>query len=94
MESYLTTEYVIAYICFVILFVLYLMADSKVRKVQSKCSKLLNFAVEVRDIPVEDLDEKSKTDLEKGFSLACGELKHLKAKAADVIYEIQKKKRS
>lgn len=90
MEFFATNRYAIAYAGFVIAFVLYLIASSKVTKLQRKCSMLSNFAAEVRNIPVEDLE--SKTDLEKGFSLALDELKYLKGKASDVIYEIQKKK--
>lgn len=94
MENFFTTEYLIAYVCFVILLVMYLVADSKVRKLQLKCSKLSNLAAEVRNVPVEEIEERSKSDFEKGSSLALGELKILQSRASDVIYEIQKKKRS
>lgn len=94
MDTYLTTEYLVAYVCFVVLFIMYLVSDNKAKKLQRKCSKLSNFAAEVRDVPVEEIEERSKTDFEKGSSLALGELKILKSRASDVLFEIQKKKRS
>ena len=94
MDTYLTTEYLVAYVCFVVLFIMYLVSDNKAKMLQRKCSKLSNFAAEVRDVPVEEIEERSKADFEKGSSVALGELKILKSRASDVLFEIQKKKRS
>lgn len=50
MENFFTMEYLIAYAGFVVVFILYLVADSKVKKLQRKCSILLSAVSQIDEV--------------------------------------------
>ena len=93
MESFFTIEYLIAYVSFVILLVMYLVADGKVKKLQRKCSLLYGVVSELASMPVEDIEAESQEDKESALFRAVRELKHFKEKAGTVKEECEKKKK-
>lgn len=78
MENFLTVEYLVAYGGFAFMFVLYLVADSKVRKLQRKSSSMMSLVSRCENLPVDAFDEDAKDDVYGTFSRVLSEMRDLR----------------
>lgn len=93
MENFFTMEYLIAYAGFAVMFVLYLVADNKVKNLQRKCSLTFGVVSELESVPVEDIEAQSQDNEHSALFQAVKELKYFKEKAGKVKEECEKRKK-